>query len=133
MKNTPCVAIINSVSELIDMIKELLEEEGYRAITALISDIKKVELDIHSFMKEFDPQVIIYDIPPPYDLNWHFFKLLEDSPSMNNCAFVVTTTNKKALDSQVGNTPTMELIGKPFDLSELMGSVKRAMKKKPRI
>ena len=41
--------------------------------------------------------------------------------------FVLTTTNKPALDALVGPTDALEIIGKPFDLDQLVAAVRRAL------
>jgi hypothetical protein len=39
---------------------------------------------------------------------------------------VLTTTNNRALDELVGPTPTHELLGKPYEIDELLAAVHRA-------
>jgi DNA-binding NtrC family response regulator len=47
-------------------------------------------------------------------------------PAAAGRRWVLTTTNKGALDELVGSTPALEIIGKPFDLDQMLETVKRA-------
>jgi hypothetical protein len=44
-----------------------------------------------------------------------------------DCAFVVTSTNKGVLDALVGPTDVLECVGTPYDVNELVERVKKAM------
>ena len=49
-----------------------------------------------------------------------------DGEQMKGRRFVLTTTNKRALDGMVGSTNTIEIIGKPYDLDQVVKAVKKA-------
>ncbi len=68
------------------------------------------------------------DIAPPYEENWNFFQLMKNSQAARGRQFVLTTTNKKILEDLVGKTSTIELVGKPFDLDEIVKAVQKMMK-----
>jgi hypothetical protein len=52
-------------------------------------------------------------IAPPYDRNWHFFKLLRSSALLAHSALVLTTTHKQHLDTLAGTeTGAIEVVGK---------------------
>jgi DNA-binding response OmpR family regulator len=70
--------------------------------------------------------VIVYDIAIPYEENYALFNRLRSRESAKGIPFVLTTTNKKALEKLVGKTPAFEIIGKPFDLDEMIKAVRLA-------
>jgi DNA-binding NtrC family response regulator len=81
-----------------------------------------------SFLQEHNPSVIVLDIAPPYEENWNFFQLMKDTQAASGRQFVLTTTNKKILEGLVGKTHTIELVGKPFDLDEIVKAVQKVSK-----
>jgi hypothetical protein len=40
---------------------------------------------------------------------------------------VLTTTNERALSECIGSTDALEIVGKPYDLDQLLTAVKRAL------
>jgi CheY-like chemotaxis protein len=79
------------------------------------------------FVEEHLPDAIVYDVAPPYDTNWTFLRLMRSSKVMQNRAFVVTTTNKKALDDLIGPSDVVELLCKPYDLEQIVEAVNHAL------
>ena len=120
------VAVINTSDDIVTLLRQVLDDEGYRSVSAHIPDIKQGREDLVAFLEEHDPRVIIYDIGPPYEENWTFFRLIQDLDAVKGRRFVVTSTNKRALEEQVGPTDVIELVGKPYDLEEIVQAVGRA-------
>ena len=73
------------------------------------------------------PAVIVYDISPPYDANWRFLRLVRSAEPLQRREFVLTTTNKPALEQLVGDTEALEIIGKPYDLRRVIDAVRAAL------
>jgi DNA-binding response OmpR family regulator len=75
------------------------------------------------------PDVVIFDISPPYKENWDFFKTLRDSKAMEGRGLVLTTTNKNRLDETVGkDSEALEIVGKPYDLDQIKEAIYAALK-----
>jgi CheY-like chemotaxis protein len=131
MTSTPqpdVVAIINSNEDVVEAIRLILGDAGFVTVGAHLVDFKKGRLDLVTFLQEHNPRVIVLDIAPPYVENWNFFQLMKDTQAANGRQFVLTTTNKKILDELVGKTHTIELVGKPFDLDEIVKAVQKMSK-----
>jgi DNA-binding NtrC family response regulator len=123
----PLVAIIDTSEDIAALLKEILEDEGFRTAVAYVPDLKRGQPEPATFLLEHDPRVIVYDVAVPYEENWQFFQTIARSEAASGRRFVLTTTNKPVLESMVGPTGAYELVGKPFDLDEIAGAVHRAL------
>ena len=121
------VAIFNTNPEVLDLVREALEEAGYATVVAHVDDLKRGRIDLVQFVEQHHPDCIVYDVAPPYDTNWTFLRLMRSSKVMQGRAFVVTTTNKKALDELIGPSDTVELLCKPYDLEQIVQAVTHAL------
>jgi CheY-like chemotaxis protein len=124
----PSVAIFNSSQDTIDLLKVTLEEQGFAVASTHVSDLKKGQVDVFDFVRLHEPDVIIYDIALPYEENWTFLKLLQSSEPLKHLQWVLTTTHRKKLQELVGDLgEVFEVIGKPYDLEQIVGAVKSAL------
>ena len=123
----PIVAVFNASGDTVEMLRAALEGEGLHTVAGHIAEIKKGELDFIAFIEHHRPAVIVYDISPPYETNWNFLRLLRSSKVVQGCAFVLTTTNRPALDELVGDTDAIEIIGKPYDLDRVVAAVRASL------
>ena len=121
------VAVINSSADTVEMLRVFLQREGYEAVTAHIDEIKRGGLDFPRFLEEHDPRAIVYDVSPPYEQNWTFLNLLRRLDVMKGRAVVITTTHKANLEKLVGPTEAIEILGKPYDIEEVIRAVKRVV------
>lgn len=125
MKRT--VAVFNSSNDTVEMLRTMLEMQGFNAIAGHIPELKNGELDFISFIEHHRPAVIVYDVSMPYVANWNFLKLVRSAQPVQQCRFVLTTTNKRALDQLVGETEAIEIIGKPYDIDQVVVAVRSAL------
>jgi CheY-like chemotaxis protein len=123
------VAIFNTNPEVLDLVREALQQAGFATVIAHIDDLKRGRIDMIQFVEEHKPDVIVYDVAPPYDTNWTFLRLMRNSKVMQGRGFVVTTTNKRALDELIGPSDVVELLCKPYDLQQIVDSVSAAFDK----
>ena len=127
------IAVINSSEDTVEMLRTCLQHAGFTSVvTTHVSDIKRGRTDFVEFLATHDPQVLVYDISIPYEENWKFLRLLMSSDEMNGRRVVITTTNKKVLESFVGQTDAIEILGKPYDLRAIVESVQAAVAVAPR-
>lgn len=124
----PVVAILNSNDDAVEMLRTLLESEGMVAVSAHVSAMRRGHFDFSGFISEHDPQVVIYDIVPPYDRSWTFFLHLKAMPTMAGRRFVLTSTNpQRVLEVAGRDQEVFEIIGKPYDLQVIADAVKRGV------
>ena len=121
------IALFNASDDTIDMIQNLLTESGSEQtlIWCHFADLKKGNVDFGKYMEQHNPEVVIFDLSPPYDENWHFFKTMRDAKTMKGRGVVLTTTNKNRLDEVLGeDSHALEVVGKPLDLKRIQAAIK---------
>ena len=121
---TPLIACCNSSEDIVALLADILKDEGFRAVTHLSPTRLGPEPTIE-FLTQVRPHACIYSVSLPYPESWANFQRVREA--VPGCAWVVTTTNKRALDALVGPTDTIEIWGKPFDLDDVVASVRRAL------
>jgi DNA-binding NarL/FixJ family response regulator len=124
----PLIAIFNSRDDVIAGLRSALEAEGFATVTAHLAEIQSGTLDLVAFAQVHDPDVIVYDLPRPYENHWNFLRLMKETNSLKSRAWVVTTTDKKALLAAVGAASVVEIIvGQPYGASDVVDAVHVAL------
>lgn len=123
----PLVAVVNTSEEVAGLLVHVLTMEGYRTAVAMVPDLKRGTPDPASFLAQHDARAVVWDIALPYEENWAFFQSVERSDAARGRRFVLTTTNKRALEELVGPTSARELVGRPFDIDQIVAAVRRAL------
>ena len=121
------VALFNASDDTIDMVQKILTESGgdQTLIWCHFADLKKGIVDFEGFLNKHNPEVVIFDISPPYDENWRFFKTMRDSKTMKGRGVVLTTTNKNRLDEVLAeDSHALEVVGRAKDLHQIDAAIK---------
>src|SRR5258705_3456950 len=127
-KKMTSIAVFNSSSDTIEVLKLALEEQGFVVASGHVSDIKKGQVDVIDFVREHQPDVVIYDVALPYEENWRFLRLLQSSDALEDFKWVITTTHKRRLEELVGDTgEVIEIVGKPYDMQQIIDAVRAAL------
>jgi two-component system response regulator VicR len=115
----PHVLIINDTQEILDLMQELLEDEGYRVTTSLaVLDIDKV--------KGLAPDIIVQDLlfEGTQELGWKFLTLARLDPQLARvplvlCTAAVRTVNDPEMAEQL-NRQGIRVVLKPFTIEDLL-------------
>ena len=118
------VAIINTSPDTVDLLRFVFERAGYVVVSAFSWEMRNSRLDIESFMRQHQPDVVVYDVAPPYDENWRLLQHFCTLPGVRGTKFVITTTNIKHVRDISGPDQELhEIIGKPYDLDQVLKAV----------
>lgn len=128
IQSAPVVAVINMHVEIVDMLQMALEDEGFHAVGRTIPQLEYGDQSLLTFLDEHDPQVIIYDVSPPYPENWERFQVAREVEVFKGRRVMLTTTDPQALEKLVGPTDAFPIFSKPFELDALLRAVRDAVR-----
>jgi DNA-binding NarL/FixJ family response regulator len=125
------VAILNSNDDVVEMLRNLVEQAGFVSVHGHIDDVRRGRLDLLNFIRQHDPSVIVYDLVPPYDRSWKYLESLRHTDYMNGRQFVLTSVNAARAREVVGSSEMVyEIVGKPLDLDVIAAAIKEASKRR---
>jgi two-component system, OmpR family, response regulator VicR len=115
----PHILVINDTQEILDLMQELLEEEGYRVTTSLaLLDIAKV--------RAISPDIIVQDLlfEGTQELGWKFLTLVRLDPALARiplilCTAAVRTVNDPEMAEQL-DRQGIRVVLKPFTIEDLL-------------
>ena len=115
----PHILVINDTQEILDLLAELLKEEGYRVTTSLaLLNLDKV--------KALAPDVIIQDLlfEGIQETGWKFLTLVRLDPQLARiplvlCTAATRTVNDPEMAEQL-DRQGIRIVLKPFDIEQLL-------------
>jgi DNA-binding response OmpR family regulator len=124
----PVVALFNASDDTVEMVQRMLDVAGIHCLSCRFADLRKGVVDFGGYLREHEPHVVIFDISPPYEQNWAFFRTLREGAAMQGRGLVLTTTNKDRLDEVAGHDSlALEVVGKPYDLQQIKSAIMAAL------
>jgi len=128
----PVVAIINSNDDVVEMLRLSFEQAGFVVVSAHVDAIKRGDTNLADFVRAHQPNVIVYDLVPPYDRSYRFIQHLRETDVLDGCQFVLTSTNPaRAHELAKTSEEVYEVVGKPYDLTQITRAVKEASRARP--
>ena len=120
------VGVFNTSEDTTDLLRVVLEQAGFVVVTAFTNLLRDGKVDLEAFMRQHQPRVIVYDVALPYEANWRLFQHICEAPASKGVSFVLTSTNIKHLRDLAGDIEIYEIVGKPYDLEQVVNAVKKA-------
>lgn len=126
------VAIVNTNPDLVKLLRFYLEAAGFVVFEIHIAQIRAGTTDVHTFLEQHDPRVIVYDVAAPYQENWNFMEHLRHSPGFERRKFVLTGVNAERVHQIVGSDEQVyEIVGLEHDMRVVVQAVKEATRARP--
>jgi CheY-like chemotaxis protein len=115
----PHILVVNDTQEILDLLQELLEDEGYRVTTSLaLLDLDKV--------RALAPDVIVQDLlfEGTQELGWKFLTLARLDPELARiplilCTAAVRTIKEPEMAEQLDRLG-IRVVLKPFVIEDLL-------------
>lgn len=125
---SPVVVVLNSNQDVLRIVHDVLQDEGYAVVTDHIHTFKDGDANLVDFLRKHQPALLLYDLAPPYQENWNFLQLLCRIPEVSSIPMVLTTVNKAALDKVVGETKAFEILGTHDNLAPVVDHINRMLR-----
>jgi CheY-like chemotaxis protein len=127
----PHILIVNDSQEILDLLRDLLEEEGYQATTSLATlDIDKI--------KALTPDVIVQDLlfEQTQELGWKFLTLVRLDPDLAQipmilCTAAVQTVRDEEMSEKLRQLD-VRVVLKPFNINELLAVLSDVLRERTR-
>jgi DNA-binding response OmpR family regulator len=126
---TPVIAVLDCDGDLLDTLRELLAEDGYRVVTTLVRDDHGSLERTRRFLATHAPDVIIYDLSSSETPRLAFFERLRADEAVAGRPILLLSTHGECLkgyDDAPGVVETMRL---PTDIDALLAAVRRAARR----
>jgi two-component system, OmpR family, response regulator len=115
----PHILVVNDTQEILDLMAELLEEEGYRVTTSLaLLNLDKV--------KALAPDIIVQDLlfEGTQETGWKFLTLVRLDPELARIPLVLCTAAARTVNDPVMveqlDRQGIRVVLKPFDIEQLL-------------
>jgi len=118
--------VMNNSADTLDLLRHYLEFQGFAVETCNLGRLRREGIDVADTVADMHPDVVVFDIALPYDVNWEICAALQQDPRID-APFVLTTTNRAAVERLTGAREGIEILGKPYDLEHVAEAVRAAV------
>jgi CheY-like chemotaxis protein len=126
------VAIINTTPDVIEMLRVRFERAGFLVVSTYTHHIRDGKVDFEAFIRQHRPRVIVYDLAPPYERNFHLFEHVRAMPIVAGCHFVLSSMNPAHAVKLVGRDDRIfDVVDREEDLGALVQAVREAARARP--
>lgn len=120
MSKVPLIGVVNDDTVFLELIQELLEEEGFKTF------ICKEGNNAYGVIKKHRPDLVVLDIRMEHpETGWQILEMLRLDPELAALPVIVCTADAPFLRAKELRLREMHCLGleKPFNLSELLAKI----------
>jgi two-component system alkaline phosphatase synthesis response regulator PhoP len=117
------ILCIEDETEMIDLLRLMLEREGYRLIGAHGGEAGLERI------REEHPDLVLLDLMMPGLDGWEVYRQLQTDPSLGEIPVIVVTAKAQEIDVVLGLrlARVADYIVKPFSAQQLVQSIRRVL------
>lgn len=112
------ILIVDDQQDILDLMKDLLEPEGYQVITLM-----EVE-DIFAEIENNQPDVILLDFLLSGINGGEFCAQIKKNPKTQHIPVIFLSAHSRVIES-LGHYGYDDFIAKPFDINDVLATIKK--------
>ncbi|MGH7266605.1 MAG: hypothetical protein ACREMB_17420 [Candidatus Rokuibacteriota bacterium] len=122
------IAILYADLHVTGRLQSVLEDAGFETEAARLAEIRDGELDLLAFFEEHDPDLVLYEVSPPYPQSLTFMRLLQNLPGARHRPWMLMATDPAAVIELLGPTDALlPLPAGPDEAADVVQAVRRQL------
>lgn len=114
------IGVVNCDQDIVDILDYVLGQKGYKIVSAQ-------EKDLYAFFKKNSPDILFWNITPPYDKNLSYCHKIMNDNTAKGKRLILTTTNEIVLKKLTRNW-RVDIVEQPFDLNSVAKLIRGGQK-----
>jgi CheY-like chemotaxis protein len=122
------IAILSRDPDVAARLRTALEGAGFETETARLAEICSGELDLLAFFEEHAPDLVIYEVAPPFPQGLTLMRLLQSTPPGRQRRWLLAAADREAVVELLGPTDAVVEVPAPgADAAPLVETVRREL------
>ena len=134
--STKLAVVVNASVDVLKLIREVLEQSQIKTVFFFGPQLQSDASGFLAFVEAHKPDLVLFDVPMPYDENLRLMSSLRQRAADQK--FLVMTTSPDTVHSLIEAEPSLGegivdiVVGKPFNLDELLEAVQEGFSRSPK-
>jgi hypothetical protein len=125
----PTVALFNASADTQETVKRMLNAANFLCVIGCFRpELLTSEIALLRVLRDHNPQIVLFEISPPFRPGWSEFKTVLRGKRMEGRALVLTTDDAAALADAVGDDGhALAIVERPYDLEQITRGIVQAL------